>query len=160
VQSASQVNAVAATSDVGRIYGVLFLPGVEAPSAARAPFIMRPFDQELLLCRRYFTQFGGASVAEALCIAAVVAATVSDGVLVFPSPMRAAPTLAFSAVSDWCVDNGSYIAATALSISGPTGAAFDRFTLRMTHASIAASVPVIMHANNTLNARLKLDARL
>jgi hypothetical protein len=49
-----QVNGVAATSDVFRITGVVVLPGIELPSAARAPFIMRPFDQELLLCERYY----------------------------------------------------------------------------------------------------------
>jgi hypothetical protein len=49
-----QVNAVAATSDVFRITGVVVLPGIEAPSAARAPLIMRPYDQELLTCMRYY----------------------------------------------------------------------------------------------------------
>jgi hypothetical protein len=49
-----QVNAAGATTDVFRITGVVVLPGIEAPSAARSPFIMRPYDQELLLCKRYF----------------------------------------------------------------------------------------------------------
>ncbi|MET4258469.1 hypothetical protein ABIC09_003414 [Bradyrhizobium sp. S3.12.5] len=47
-------NGVAATTDVFQITGLIILPGIELPSASRAPFIMRPFDQELLLCRRYF----------------------------------------------------------------------------------------------------------
>jgi hypothetical protein len=40
----------------GTIYftGVIILPGSEAPSAARSPFIMRSFDQELVLCKRYW----------------------------------------------------------------------------------------------------------
>ena len=49
-----QVNAIAATTDVFRITGVIVLPGSEAPSAARSPFVMRPYDQELILCQRYF----------------------------------------------------------------------------------------------------------
>jgi hypothetical protein len=49
-----QINAVAATSDAFRITGVTVLPGNEAPSAARSPFVMRPYDQELEACRRYF----------------------------------------------------------------------------------------------------------
>jgi hypothetical protein len=49
-----QVNAVAATSDAFRITGVVVLPGIEAPSAARSAFIMRPFDQELVTCKRYW----------------------------------------------------------------------------------------------------------
>jgi len=34
--------------------GVVILPGIEAPSAARSPLIMRPYDQELLTCQRYY----------------------------------------------------------------------------------------------------------
>ena len=49
-----QVNSVAATSDAFRITGLIVLPGIEAPSAARSPLIMRPFDQELLTCQRYY----------------------------------------------------------------------------------------------------------
>ena len=48
------INGVAATSDVFQITGVVVLPGIEAPSAARSPLIMRPYDQELLTCKRYW----------------------------------------------------------------------------------------------------------
>jgi hypothetical protein len=51
-----QINAVAATSDVFRLTGVTVLPGNEAPSAARSPFIMRSYDQELQTCKRYWEQ--------------------------------------------------------------------------------------------------------
>ena len=43
-----------AASDFFRITGVVVLPGIEAPSAARSALIMRPFDQELLTCQRYY----------------------------------------------------------------------------------------------------------
>ena len=49
-----QINGVAATSDVFRITGVIVLPGSEAPSAARSPFVMRSYDQELRICERYW----------------------------------------------------------------------------------------------------------
>jgi hypothetical protein len=49
-----QVNGVAATTDIFRITGLMVLPGIEAPSAVRMPFIQRPYDQELLQCQRYF----------------------------------------------------------------------------------------------------------
>jgi hypothetical protein len=51
-----QVNAVASTSNFFRITGVVVLPGIEAPSAARSPLIMRPYDQELITCQRYWTK--------------------------------------------------------------------------------------------------------
>jgi len=36
------------------VTGFIILPGIEAPSAARAPLIMRPYDQELVTCKRYW----------------------------------------------------------------------------------------------------------
>jgi hypothetical protein len=48
------INGVAATTDTFQITGLISLPGIELPSAARAPFIMRPFGQELLTCQRYW----------------------------------------------------------------------------------------------------------
>ena len=54
-----QINGVAATSDSFRITGVVVLPGIEAPSAARSPLIMRPYDQELITCKRYYQKFPG-----------------------------------------------------------------------------------------------------
>jgi hypothetical protein len=49
-----QTNGVASTSDVFRITGVVVLPGIEAPTAAQSPLIMRPYDQELVTCQRYY----------------------------------------------------------------------------------------------------------
>jgi hypothetical protein len=49
-----QVNAIQATSDRLRITGVVVLPGIYAPTAQQSPLIMRPFDQELMLCQRYW----------------------------------------------------------------------------------------------------------
>lgn len=49
-------NGVTATTDAFYITGVVVLPGIEAPSAARSPLIMRPYDQELLTCQRYWEQ--------------------------------------------------------------------------------------------------------
>lgn len=47
-------NGVAATSDTFQLTGAIVLPGIELPGSVRAPFIMRPFDQELPLCQRYY----------------------------------------------------------------------------------------------------------
>ena len=54
VAAVGQVNNVAATMDTPRFTGVLVLPGVEAPTAAQSPLIMRPYDHELILCKRYW----------------------------------------------------------------------------------------------------------
>jgi hypothetical protein len=49
-----QINGVAATTDAFRISGLIVLPGLEAPSSVRAPYIVRPYGQELLLAKRYW----------------------------------------------------------------------------------------------------------
>jgi hypothetical protein len=54
IAAPGQVNSVATTSGVLRITGVIVLPGIEVPTAARSAFIMRPFDQELDICQRYY----------------------------------------------------------------------------------------------------------
>ena len=50
------VNACAAINNYMLLTGVVVLPGIEAPSAARSPLIMRPYDQELVTCMRYFSK--------------------------------------------------------------------------------------------------------
>jgi hypothetical protein len=47
-------NGIAATTDTFQITGLIVLPGIYAPSAARSPFVMRPADVELQTCFRYF----------------------------------------------------------------------------------------------------------
>jgi hypothetical protein len=57
---ATGVSATSATtnfhsvSNYTGITGVIVLPGIEAPSAERSPLIVRPYDQELLTCMRYW----------------------------------------------------------------------------------------------------------
>ena len=78
-----QVNGVAATTDAFRLTGVVVLPGLEAPSAARSALIMRPYDQELLTCKRYWQQY------PLMFIQNGVAATTT----VYPVAMRNTPTI-------------------------------------------------------------------
>jgi hypothetical protein len=92
-----QVNGVAAATDVFRITGVTVLPGIEAPSAARSAFIMRPYDQELVTCKRYW---------ERLAIYLSVYSTSGTGVAAsgfFSVEKRVSPTLVFNNVasSNW-----------------------------------------------------------
>jgi hypothetical protein len=87
-----QVNGVATTSDAFRLTGVTVLPGNEAPSAARSPFVMRSYDQELLTCQRYWEKV------RAYMIAYGVAGAGQAGVSVdFLVEKRVVPTLAIPA---------------------------------------------------------------
>jgi hypothetical protein len=51
-------NFFATTSNTAQITGVIVLPGIELPSTARSSLIMRPYDQELPTCRRYYERIG------------------------------------------------------------------------------------------------------
>jgi hypothetical protein len=91
---------VASTADVFRLTGVVVIPGTEAPSAARSPLIMRPYDQELLICQRYYCKsFGtGQVVADNVDNTQYTGTAYSVGNLFgprvfFPVRMRAAPTV-------------------------------------------------------------------
>lgn len=50
--TSSTTNFFASNNNLVCITGVIVLPGIELPSSTRAPLIMRPFDQELMLCKR------------------------------------------------------------------------------------------------------------
>ena len=50
------INGAAAVTDYMQVAGVIILPGIELPSASRAPLLMRPYDHELRLCQRYFNR--------------------------------------------------------------------------------------------------------
>ena len=51
--TASQTNFLASNNNVFCITGAAMVPGTQFPSDIRSPFIIRPNDQELPLCRRY-----------------------------------------------------------------------------------------------------------
>jgi hypothetical protein len=52
--AAGVTNFFAANNNNVYIAGVVILPGVEAPRQERQPFVLRPYDIELPLCKRYF----------------------------------------------------------------------------------------------------------
>jgi hypothetical protein len=77
--------------------------------ANATPFIMRPYDQELLTCKRYWQKLGGAVLFDALINAGYAQSAMSvvgPGVH-YGVEMRAAPTLNF--VGTWTYTNASTI---------------------------------------------------
>lgn len=100
IASSSTINAVASTSYVTEITGLIVLPGVELPSAARGPLIMRPYDQELLLCKRYYqktyvesTNVGTATQIGELALLVYTPYIPHNQVVQFASGLRAVPTV-------------------------------------------------------------------
>ena len=98
---ANAINGVAASSDYMQITGAIILPGIELPSAARAPFIMRPFGLELGMCQRYFeksydyaTLPGGISQnGIALSVGQFPASNIGGLSAIFKERKRAVPTM-------------------------------------------------------------------
>jgi hypothetical protein len=89
VAAPGQTNGVAATTDQFRITGVTVLPGNEAPSAARSPFIMRPYGPELTVCQRYLGAYSVAGVS-------IPIFGMTNAAVVFlpvPVPLRSTPTI-------------------------------------------------------------------
>lgn len=92
-------NGIAATSDTFQITGFIVLPGIYLPSSQKLPLILRPFDQELQYCKRfwqksyeYATAPGTATTSGAVNIFAGAAATNDIKVAVnFPVQMAGTP---------------------------------------------------------------------
>jgi hypothetical protein len=107
--SSGTPNLMATAGNYASITGVVVLPGIEVPSAARSPLIMRPYDQELVTCQRYwhsaFDEFNAVTVATA-------GAKVSHRYF-FPCFMRATPAITRTAFSN----GGNTISIDAISIN-------------------------------------------
>jgi hypothetical protein len=101
VAAPGQVNGVATAGQLNAYTGFIMVPGNEAPSAARSPFVMRSYDQELPLCNRYWQQ----------CRAVIDGVATTAGQIVttgitFAPKMRAAPT-AITFTQDFAPGNAS-----------------------------------------------------
>jgi len=111
VAVAAQVNGVATTSDKHRIFRVVVLPGTQAPTAAQSPNIMRPYDQELLTCKRYWQKPVVSSEGYYLISPSNSASGVRyDRLDVLGIEMRAAPTMSFA--------NTFYTSGSGLTVNG------------------------------------------
>jgi hypothetical protein len=53
-QTTNSTNLMGATNNQTYVTGLIVLPGSDVPPAARSPYIMRPYDQEILTCMRYW----------------------------------------------------------------------------------------------------------
>jgi len=131
VSPAGITNLVAATTDYVLLTGVVVLPGIEAPSAARSPLIMRPYDQELVTCQRYYYKRSYLGSQWFATLQAYATNLASGPIFDFPVSMRASPTVAYSgdgilsnaSGTGFSLNAGTYSATTeALMISAASAA--------------------------------------
>jgi len=104
-----QVNAVAATSDYLVISGVIILPGNEVPVASRSALIMRPYEQELQLAKRYWQK-----VYVAIDWQSTGAGILSTVHVPFVPEMRISPTMAL--VAGYSINNLSTVTPGAAAV--------------------------------------------
>ena len=118
-----QVNAVASVDDKMYFTGVVILPGTEAPTAERSPYIMRSFDQELPICQRYYFKYVMTNdLTDHRRLTRVVLGTGSVlsnalyGKYDFPVEMRTLPTFIFG--GSWRTNSGLTIGVPTMAENG------------------------------------------
>ena len=152
-----QINGVAATTDIFRLTGVIVLPGNEAPVQTKSPFVMRSYDQELVICKRYFWQ-----VPFTYSFAGYAAtAGAAFGVLPFPVQMRATPTISFpSAVANYIVVFATTATSSNVIPQIPTNP-----QISVASTGIQFNTPAVLPAGQGVllllaGANINIDARL
>jgi len=90
IAAPGQINGIGSVN-VLRITGVVVLPGTQAPTAAQSPLLMRPYDQELLTCQRYYYKTTCSS-SNVYRYGTATGFPADAGTISFPTTMRAAPT--------------------------------------------------------------------
>ena len=123
-------------------------------------FDYRPYGTELALCQRYCQVNGGVVSNQLLSISWAYSTTAAVTACLLPVPMRATPSLSYSAVGDWAVFNGGAggpytCTSIALNRASPTSLA-----LEFVASSLTAGQAGAVLANNTTNAKLILSAEL
>jgi hypothetical protein len=162
IGATGQVNGVAATTDIFRVTGLIVLPGIEAPSAARSSLIMRPFDQELHTCMRYFEAWDIGSAMYSVFAVGGWSVTTDVGALhTMKVRKRAIPTFSYNALVNFvAMFNGgaSPVSLTSLTVlcAGVDDVFFD--------AKASSAVGVVGQAgqisqNGGAPARAFFDAR-
>jgi hypothetical protein len=141
--TANTTNFFAANGNQINLTGVVVLPGSDAPSAARSPYIMRPYDTELVLCQRYYQKLVWSVEGNSSGPTARITSTTA-----IPT-MRVAPTVTqLSRGGTYTnIRNGdpvSYVLATAISAN----------TVQFSVETAAAGQTVATSNFDALNARL------
>jgi hypothetical protein len=164
--SLTTTNFFSATGYIN-LTGVVVLPGIEAPSAARSPLIMRPFDQELEICQRYFLNIptNGRYFA---CNGLTDHATFS---LDYPVEMRATPTVGALPWVDgnyntavgagqWCLSRIGVVGATKTGTIISTVHTFPASAIAIFRSAVWSSVTTSLNCGPSGMAPLTFDARL
>jgi hypothetical protein len=136
------------------ITGVQFEAGTQATA-----FDFRDYGRELILCQRYCQVYGRTAYA-CIMVAQCYSTTQAYSAYQFVTPMRSAPTLSYSALSDWVLYTsvGSGRTLTSSSINYATTQNVE-FIFAIGSADLVAGNATVLATQNT-NATLTLSAEL
>jgi hypothetical protein len=159
VAGASQMNIAATVGNTFEITGFVVLAGSQLPSAAQAPLVMRPYEQELQICRRYFRRFNFALNQLITVLQAYSTANANGPLLTFTPQMRAVPTASYSSTVDFIGQ-----------VAAGGGGGFSSFGFGLTldavwFTSVTGSVAfaagnAVAFYSNSATAWMQFDARL
>jgi hypothetical protein len=154
--SANQVNELDNTANNFK----LALVQVEAGSNATG-FEVRPFEEELDLCLRYYQTWGGTNSDENIGVGLVNTTAQASIALPFQKPMRVVPALSVSSAAHFNVQyQNSNSTATSIAFgSNSAGLKSGNVQVAPTGTPLTVGDGVKLKANTT-SARLNLDAEL
>jgi hypothetical protein len=158
-QTTNSTNLMNAVNNSVYVTGVVILPGTEAPSAARSPLIMRPYDQELLTCKRYLWRWNLSGNDINVGVGQAYQATQVGGVHIPLRPeMRAQSTVTQSSPAhfNFSTAGGGNVTGVTLNWVGSANSIW--LGTSVTTSGLTGGSAVIMAVNAT--AWLQADARL
>jgi hypothetical protein len=158
--SGDKRSATGAISVVGTSGATFYITGVQLEVGSQATsFDFRDYGRELYLCQRYCQVYGRTAYA-CIMVAQCYSTTQAYSGYQFVTPMRSAPTLSYSALSDWVLytSSGSGRTLTSSSISYAT-TQNGEFLFAIGSADLVAGNATVFATQNT-NATLTLSAEL
>jgi hypothetical protein len=155
--TSSTTNFFASTNNLACVTGLVVLPGADAPSSARSPFVMRPYEQELFICRRYYevTEFVSNT---GICAQAISASQAVGTIIPYVVAKRVLPTVS--------IGGGGFVALTAGAGSAGGSASVNTATqtgvrIDVTGAAgLVAGNAAFIWQTGTSPSTIKVDARL
>lgn len=160
--TSSTTNFFVSNNNVMCLTGFGIWPGSEAPNAARSPFIMRPYDQELILCQRYLRKSfprataiaQNAGIAGAVTIKNPIALGDPSEIVYFSPTMRATPVITTYNPSAANANWRDITAASDVTVSVDPGGVLNDSSL------LLATSGTVTTLGDILGIHYKADARL
>ena len=159
--AANYVSATGATSVVGTNGATFYITGVQLEQNTSAtPFERRLYNQELANCQRYYQKVSGSAsyTFPYVCNVSNMSPTITVGTVVFPTSMRAAPTISFSTLKTRAV--GVSISAIGVDQVSFSNGNVPLVGLAFTTTSLTTYYSDVVLGNNSSSAYIDYSAEL